>query len=284
MADTIKIPGIGDTKKEYVYIGGGLIVIVIGVVYVRSRSTAKASAAAAAAAASSTDSTDTTTTPIDEATGYPQGSAEDLAALAQQQDLEGVDYGTTDDSGSTDVTTGTGYTSNAAWAQAAEEYIVDTTGGVAGDVGNALGKYLTGGSLTSDMVDIVNQAIAFDGPPPQSGVNGYPPSLNIAPVTPPPVTPPPVTPPPVTPPPVTPPPVTPPPTTTVHDVTFHMFVPNSGSYDAMAQKYGVFNGSGQGLYEYQLTPNAQRSAAALAELKAKPYPYLSNGGSTAIPW
>jgi hypothetical protein len=48
----------------------------------------------------------------------------------------------------------------------------------ASDVGNALGKYITGQSVTSDMVTIINQAIAFAGPAPVPGQNGNPPGFN----------------------------------------------------------------------------------------------------------
>lgn len=42
----------------------------------------------------------------------------------------------------------------------------------------ALSIYLTGGSLSSDQVNVVRAAISAEGNPPQSGPNGYPPAIN----------------------------------------------------------------------------------------------------------
>ncbi len=178
MPDTVHVPGMGETKKSTVYIVAGGFVLVAGIAYYRSKKTAAANAASVAQAGATT---------TDPATGYPYGSAEDAAALAAQagyNDGTGYGYGYGGSypySTSTPGTIQTGFTSNAAWAQAYESYATQNLNADAATVAAALGKYLTGQSLTNDQLSVVEQAIAFQGIPPQSGANGYPPSYNLIP-------------------------------------------------------------------------------------------------------
>lgn len=177
MADTIDIAG--KPVKKSVLAGLALGVVVLGgVVYFRNKNNAAASAA----------------TPItDPATGFQQGSPEDLAALSQlQASYQGAGLGGGGGGGSVSTPPiPQGFTSNAEWAQAAEDYIVNTAGGSASVVGNALGKYLTGQGMTPDQMNVANQAIAFEGYPPVPGPNGFPPAMRELPVPPPPKPPPP---------------------------------------------------------------------------------------------
>lgn len=178
MAETIHLPGMGETKKTTVYMIGAGLVLVGGIAYYRSKKTA----AAAAQAASVAQAGGTTTDP---ATGYPYGSAEDAAALAAQANYNtgsgyaGYGYGNQYPySGGQPGTSQTGFTDNASWAQAFETYATENLNANAAVVGNALGKYLTGQPLTSDQISVVEQAIAFEGYPPQAGTNGFPPSYH----------------------------------------------------------------------------------------------------------
>ena len=166
MTDTINVPGMGATKKTTVYVAGGIGAVIIGVVWYRSRSTAS--------------STPVDTTQVDPATGYPYGSAEDAAALQSQSSYISPGGSGT---GSSDPYYGaqqpTGYTSNSQWAQAAEDYLGNTVGSDTNTVAAALGKYLTGGNVTEDQRTIIQQAIGFQGYPPVSGPDGYPPSIRV---------------------------------------------------------------------------------------------------------
>ncbi|MEU9022343.1 hypothetical protein [Actinomadura sp. NPDC048394] len=188
MADTITIPGLGKTKKSTAYVLGGAAVLVVGVAWYRARNApAAAPASSGGGAASSGDA-------IDPATGYVYGSAEDTAALGSQGSYLGAGYYGGNGSNVSTISTTTGFTTNAQWSQAAEDYLVNTVGSDANTVGNALGKYITGQPLSADQVTIVNQAIAFTGYPPANGPTGYPPSYrtsNEPPATTPPTTAPP---------------------------------------------------------------------------------------------
>lgn len=175
---TTHVPGFGHLSKKEMIIGGSLAGGVVIIALYRQHKNSTAAAAAAAAPAS----TNTTATGTDPATGLPSGSPEDIAALeGQTQYANSTDYGYASGGGvySTGYgTSTTGYTSNSQWSQAAEEYLTNYTGADAATVAAALGAYLTGSYVNPTQYSIVEQAIAFQGAPPQSGTNGYPPSIN----------------------------------------------------------------------------------------------------------
>jgi hypothetical protein len=117
-----------------------------------SSTTAGSSAATAGSAAAQTD-------PL---TGYPYGSSEDLAALAAQQEAN-ASSGSSDSSGTTTSQT---YTTNAAWGEAAINYLVglgiDPT-----EANAAIEAYLNSQSLSTSQQADVNEAIQALGAPPQ---------------------------------------------------------------------------------------------------------------------
>jgi hypothetical protein len=71
-------------------------------------------------------------------------------------------------------------TTNAAWAQAAENYLTETGGYDAGTVAAALGIYITGSTLSAAQQAVVEAAIAFEGYPPNPGASGYPPAMHTS--------------------------------------------------------------------------------------------------------
>lgn len=80
MAETIKIPFVGQVKTGYAIAGGGAVVVIVGYAYWRH---SQNSAANAANSQSSTaDQTATDQSNIDPQTGFPYGSPEDQSALA----------------------------------------------------------------------------------------------------------------------------------------------------------------------------------------------------------
>jgi LysM repeat protein len=184
MAVDTKIPGLGHFNKKELYIGGAGIALVIGFALYRSHK--NAAAAAAAAATASTDSSTGSAGAIDPTTGDVVGSPEDIAALEAQSSYANdtaYGYSSGEDYGSGTGTAMTGVTSNAQWAQAAEQYLTQYADADPTAVSTALGAYVTGSLVTAAQVSIVEQAIAFEGYPPQSGSNGYPPSIETQPTS-----------------------------------------------------------------------------------------------------
>jgi hypothetical protein len=184
---TVKTPFGQVQKKTAVVVGVGAVGVV-GIVWYRSRQNASSSAATTAAT-----TTATTDPSIDPATGIPyaqeggggQGFADQLGS-GGYYDNNGnwIPYSQQSFPGGTP---GPGsFTSNPQWAQYVEDYLVNTTGLDANATGAAIGKYITGQPVTSDMVTIIQQAIAIGGNPPVAGTDGYPPSYHQQTVGPPP--------------------------------------------------------------------------------------------------
>jgi hypothetical protein len=180
---TVKTPFGTASKKTVALIGGGGL-LVVGVVWYRTK---KAGGSSATSGTSSSTATDN----IDPATGYAYGSPEDQAALASQSSgypAYGGGYGYGGGSGIPPSQNGQGiagegpggFTSNANWAQYAEEYLANTVGADPIVVGNALGKYITGQAVTAEQAQVIDQAIAFAGYPPVAGPNNHPPAINIS--------------------------------------------------------------------------------------------------------
>jgi hypothetical protein len=69
-------------------------------------------------------------------------------------------------------------TTNAGWASAAEAYLTSQTGADPATVAAALGKYITGQTVSANQQSIIDQAIAFEGYPPTAGANNYPPNIH----------------------------------------------------------------------------------------------------------
>lgn len=81
----------------------------------------------------------------------------------------------------TPVTTPTALAAtNQAWAQAAENYLVESGGYDQNTVASALGPYITGSTVTAEQQAIIEAAIAFEGYPPQPGANNYPPNIHTS--------------------------------------------------------------------------------------------------------
>lgn len=179
-------------SKGTIWIGAGATGL-LGIALYRYRKQQSAAAATAAAnAAAQAPGTGTgTSDAIDPATGFPYGSAEDASALTSMAGYNSPIGGLGSSNGpqyvygvpSSGYPTSGGFTSNAQWSQAAEAFLVGQ-GADANAVGNALGKYITGGIVTDPTAQsIINQAIAFEGYPPVPGPNGFPPSIQMGPTT-----------------------------------------------------------------------------------------------------
>jgi len=188
MAGTVDLPAIGKVKTTYVWVGAAVVVVIVGWAYVRHRNSASASTAAGAGTAAAA-------TAIDPATGYPEGSAEDEAALQAQAgasaydgvgggyagagsgysgqqyyydpadglyDLTAPYTGSSAAEGATNTGPGT-FTNNAYWVQYCEQNV---TGYSASQIQGALSAYLAGLGLTSAQMSIYQACIAVGGTPP----------------------------------------------------------------------------------------------------------------------
>jgi hypothetical protein len=178
---TVNVPKIGKVKKVYV-IGAGALVGVAAVVWYRKR---KAASQAASTGAIVTDSAGNVGV-LDPATGFVQGSPEDLAALEGMGQTgtgaggSGGSSSSGDSSVPTQIEAGPPFTTNAAWTQYATTYLVGTLGMDPGTVANDLGKYIAGAQVTQAERDgVIQPALAYAGTPPIGGAGGFPPSINV---------------------------------------------------------------------------------------------------------
>jgi hypothetical protein len=177
MAD-IKLPGVGEVPRGGV-IAGGIIAIGAGIyLYIKHKDAAAAPAVPAAGYGYGYQAQGygygygTQGFQAGYAAGYGLG----IATAGYGTGVAGYGYGytpTTPTGGGTPVPT-----TNALWLADAEAAL-DPTHSPA-TVSAALGKYLAGGTLTSDQASIVSLAIAAVGDPPVPGANGYPPAVHTS--------------------------------------------------------------------------------------------------------
>lgn len=181
---------IGGVKKEYVYAGGGVLVVLIAVVYMRS----KQSAAATANTATVTDPAGNVCAALNPSSGYCPGTAQDLAYTGT---LEGTDSSSFvggqivgyDANGnpvySSNSNTGSGvpgsFQNNAEWTQYVLTQLQQDDPNIdSGTITAALGVYINGDPATGDQQSIIQQAIAIAEYPPVGGTDGYPPNIKNA--------------------------------------------------------------------------------------------------------
>lgn len=187
MAD-VKIPGVKKPVNRFVVIGVAVGGAAAAYAVWKKRQSSSAASSSAASGSTVTDPSSGIAYPADaqdpvtgetyaqEIGQYGSVEAADSAAstsqassLYSQGDLYGTGYGVSEyDSsgyGSTTTVSGSVYTSNAAWAQAATAGLTDI-GYTGSQVASALGLYLTGAPVTTDQAAIINAAIAEYGSPP----------------------------------------------------------------------------------------------------------------------
>lgn len=171
----VHIPGVGNVPRGGVIAGGIVAVVVTFYLYEKHKNSA------------ATAST-TSTAPGQYGYGYGYGGY-GYSNPAFNEPYVGGEYGY---GGLYGYGIGEGYgegsptppivpiTTNAAWAQAAENYLTENGGYDAGTVAAALGIYITGSTLSAAQQAIVEAAIAFEGYPPTAGASGYPPALHTS--------------------------------------------------------------------------------------------------------
>lgn len=187
---------IGGIKKNYVYAGGAVAVIVIGVVYYRSK---QQSSQAVNTTGTVTDPAGNVCAALSPSSGYCPGTPEDLAYAGNTATgsggLVGTDassyvggqiigydqYGNpiySSNSGQGNTGPGT-FTNNANWTQAALAALINNEPNAnPATISAALALYINGEDVGSDANrSIVEQAIALMGYPPVSAASGNPPGI-----------------------------------------------------------------------------------------------------------
>lgn len=166
----IKLPGIGNVPKPALIIAGAASLGIIVYAYWRHGSSSTDT--------STTDTSSTLDSSIDPATGVPY--ADEYGYMNSGYSFQGVTDPSTGAIIGNGVGTGTVTTvsTNAAWAQAAQAYLAGIVGYDGTTVAAALGAGLLGHYMTPDQVGIWNEAIAYEGNPPQ----GYPPLNQTPPI------------------------------------------------------------------------------------------------------
>lgn len=142
MADTLKIPGIGDVKKEYVIGGGALVAGIVGYAYWRR--------------------------------ARDQSSEEQQIVVAANDVIPATDYVNPSPGGSSPVVVENNEGSppvprtNPEWTQRATDYLTQ----IGYDpifIAEALGRFLTRQPLSDKQKDAVRAAVGAWGPPPEGG-------------------------------------------------------------------------------------------------------------------
>lgn len=165
----VHLPVVGGVSKKALIIGGVASAAVVGLVLLRKRKAAAAAPAAADPNAADPNASDYVDPGLQDTSGGPVYGATGYTDPNSGQWVYG--------------NTGTGQaaaTTNAAWAQNAIAYLAGNSSVDTGALAAALGAYLAGRAVTTDQETLIDQAIAAEGYPPQSGPNGYPPGINVS--------------------------------------------------------------------------------------------------------
>lgn len=180
--NTIKVPGVGPVKGQYVIAGGAVVVVIVGVTWYRHRNASAAAAAASPVNATATP-VDSGYTAVDTSGAgyggggtYPSGGGYPYPNSYNGYCPYGQDvYGNCLPAPtSTPSTTGGVYTTNNDWATAAETALENAGVGLSVST-MAISRVLGGLSVTPPQKDIFLQAIGLLGQPPQ----GYPQPIKL---------------------------------------------------------------------------------------------------------
>jgi hypothetical protein len=142
MADQVRLPGIGEVDRRWLYAGGALVAGIVGYAWwQRSRGTAPAEAGPA----------------IDPLTGLPVDPQTGTGGYVNPRPVQSVIDGTNPDEIRTNVQ----------WTQAVTDKLTLLGSWDAGFIATTLGKYLANQPLNPDEQALVRTAWAYAGKPPE---------------------------------------------------------------------------------------------------------------------
>lgn len=148
MPKTVKVPGIGAVRQDYVLVGGAVVAGVVGYMYVRQRNNA-------AIDPSLLETVDPGAGLIENTPQYQSSGEPGL-------------YGPDGSGGYGEPRPGH-FITNAEWYQYAVNYLDGQLGIDRSTAGSALAKYLERERVTTIEAGYIRQAISAAGPPPQNG-------------------------------------------------------------------------------------------------------------------
>jgi hypothetical protein len=174
MADTIKLPAIGEVKKGYVIAGVAIVAVIVAYAYFKHAVNASAASTASGSSTptSSAPTSAVATSDIDPETGDPYGSLADQEALESLYGGSAVDTSdlggggvTTTSTGTVASASGTAITTNSAWLQ----NILDTneTGYTNAQVIAAISAWFAGVQITTSDLTVIQTCEAIYSAPPQ---------------------------------------------------------------------------------------------------------------------
>jgi len=171
MADQIKLPIVGETSKGTVFVASLAGIAVLGYAWYKHEKskTSTTQNSATATAANSYGYGTVSANSYGYGTGANYYGYGGVGAFGSGLEPEYYSYGYGQ----------TSFTNNSQWSTYATQQL-ENAGYSGTTILAALGLYLTGGTLSSDQVSIVQQAIAVAGYPPSEGTNGYPPNYHAA--------------------------------------------------------------------------------------------------------
>jgi hypothetical protein len=162
MQGMVKVPGVGNVKKQYVIAGAGIVLVVVAVAYMRRQS---------ATTAAATTATDTTATGTSAGYAYDTGLS---GTAAGNYAPYGVDINGNPIAAPTGAGTNGTFTTNQDWTSAAAVSLAEA--GIATTAStDAIAEVLAGHAVTPAQKGIFEKAIGLLGQPPQ----GYPSPIKL---------------------------------------------------------------------------------------------------------
>ena len=162
----MKIPGIGEVKPAYLYVGLGSVGAIVIYGYYKKKSSSTANAAAAAAAVSSTQNQGNGS--IDPTTGIPYADEGGVYGYGGIDPETGIpyEYENADEQAYEEYGSQSEFQTNDEWAQAAIQDAQADLGAAQTLAQTAVSGYLGNQALPANEYDLMQEILGLLGPPP----------------------------------------------------------------------------------------------------------------------